>query len=253
MKERLYGLFSDESLIGRITSRIWILFGANILFVLFSIPVVTAIPAAVAMYHVCLMTLRHDSQLNPFRAFWDGFRSNFRQAFLAGLAFLAVLAILLIDVLFVSKAGGFMDYFRWPVYLLTGFVLLVMFHFFPVMAAFDDSTKGLLRNSMFFAAKNPMRAVIILALNVGPMALTYRDPVRMPLYAFLWVTVGFSAIAMIESRLLLKDFEKYLGPVPDPEDLDTIGHDSEELTESDADAGDASAADSDAGDAHNGT
>ena len=50
MKEKILGILSEESLLGRITSRIWILFASNLLFVLFSLPVVTAGPAWVAMY-----------------------------------------------------------------------------------------------------------------------------------------------------------------------------------------------------------
>ncbi len=187
------------------------------MFVLFSLPVVTAGPAWVAMYHVCLKTLRQDDSLNPFLEFWRGFRSNFRQAFLSWLGFLAVIVILVLDISFVSRTQTIMRLMRWPVYIVAGFVLLVLFHFFPVMAAFSDSVKGLIRNSLFFASRNPVRALLILALNAGPMIWTYYDVIRMPLYAFIWVSVGFSAIAMIVSKLLLKDFEQYL-PVLETED-----------------------------------
>ena len=210
MKKKIWAILSEESLLGRITSRLWILFGANILFVLFSLPVVTAGPAWVAMYYVCLKTLRVDSTLNPFPEFWKSFLMNFRQAFIGFLAFLAVMAVLVLDIMFVSRTQSAMRFFRWPVYLVTGFLLLILFHVLPVMAAFSDTLKGLIRNGIYFAAKNPLRAILILALNAGPMIWTYMDVVRMPLYAFLWSTFGFSTIAMICSKLLLKDFEKYL-------------------------------------------
>ena len=195
---------------GRITTRLWILFWSNVLFVLFSLPVVTAGPAWVAMYTVCLKTLRVDNSLNPFTEFWKAFRANFRQAFLGFLGFLAIAAILVLDIMFVSRTDSIMRMFRWPVYLLAGCLLLILFHVIPVMAAFSDTLKGLIRNGIYFAAKNPIRAIVILALNVLPMVWTYIDVVRMPLYAFLWATFGFSTIAMICSAMLLKDFEKYL-------------------------------------------
>ena len=195
---------------GRITTRLWILFWSNVLFVLFSLPVVTAGPAWVAMYTVCLKTLRVDNSLNPFTEFWKAFRANFRQAFLGFLGFLAIAAILVLDIMFVSRTDSIMRMFRWPVYLLAGVLLLILFHVIPVMAAFSDTLKGLIRNGIYFAAKNPIRAIVILALNVLPMVWTYIDVVRMPLYAFLWSTFGFSTIAMICSAMLLKDFEKYL-------------------------------------------
>ena len=210
MKEKIWGILSEESLLGRITSRLFILFGANLMFVLFSLPVITAGPAWVAMYYVCLKTLRVDSSLNPFVDFWKSFRMNFRQAFLGFLAFLGLAVILVLDIMFVTRTQSVMRYFRWPVYLVAGILLLILFHVIPVMAAFSDSLKGLIRNGIYFAAKNPLRALLILVLNAGPLIWTYMDVVRMPLYAFLWATFGFSGIAMICSKLLLKDFEKYL-------------------------------------------
>ena len=218
MKERIWGILSEESLLGRITSRLWILFGANVLFVLFSLPIVTAGPAWVAMYYVCLKTLRVDSTLNPIREFWNGFCMNFKQAFLGFLGFLVIAAILILDIMFVARTQGSMRLFRYPVYVVSGIMLLILFHVIPVMAAFADTLKGLIRNGIYFAAKNPVRAILILALNVGPMVWTYYDVVRMPLYAFLWATFGFSSIAMICSGMLLKDFEQYLPSLDISED-----------------------------------
>ena len=74
MKKKIWSILSEDSLLGRITSRLWILFGANVMFVLFSLPIVTAGPAWVAMYTVCLKTLRVDSSLNPVTEFWKGFK-----------------------------------------------------------------------------------------------------------------------------------------------------------------------------------
>ena len=218
MKERIWGILSEESLLGRITSRLWILFGANVLFVLFSLPIVTAGLAWVAMYYVCLKTLRVDSTLNPIREFWNGVRMNFKQAFLGFLGFLVIAAILILDIMFVARTQGSMRLFRYPVYVVSGIMLLILFHVIPVMAAFADTLKGLIRNGIYFAAKNPVRAILILALNVGPMVWTYYDVVRMPLYAFLWATFGFSSIAMICSGMLLKDFEQYLPSLDISED-----------------------------------
>lgn len=218
MKGWMQGIFGEDSLIGRVTSRIWILFGANLLFVLFSLPIVTAGPAFVAMYHVCLKTLRWDNALNPFREFWKGFVSNFKQALIIWLGALAAFAVLILDISFTVQTEEMVRIFRYPLYLLAGFFLMLLFHFFPVCAAFSDNLKGLLRNALFFAAKNPVRALLVLFLNAGPMIWTYRDLVRIPLYAFVWACIGFSGIAMICSRLLLKDFSIYLPDVSVPDE-----------------------------------
>ena len=137
-----------------------------------------------AMYYVCLKTLRVDSTLNPIREFWNGFRMNFKQAFLGFLGFLVIAAILILDIMFVARTQGSMRLFRYPVYVVSGIMLLILFHVIPVMAAFADTLKGLIRNGIYF----------------------------------LWATFGFSSIAMICSGMLLKDFEQYLPSLDISED-----------------------------------
>lgn len=51
---------------------------------------------------------------------------------------------------------------------------------------------------------------MVLFVNFVPMALTYVDYGHLPVYAFLWCVVGFAAVAMCNSSLLVKQFAPYL-------------------------------------------
>lgn len=53
---------------------------------------------------------------------------------------------------------------------------------------------------------------------VGPLVLTYADLARLPLYAFLWTMFGFAGIVMLISRLLIKDFNRFLPEIPEDEE-----------------------------------
>ena len=215
MKDFVNSIFNNESPLGRFTAWFWLVFGANLMFILFSLPIVTAGPAFTAMYHVMLKSLREDPDRNPFREFWTGFRNSFKQSMLIWLAALAAGAVLLLEIRFCILAGGSMGYFKYALYGLLAIFLILLFHLFPVIAAFESTFRGQLGNAFFFASKNPLRAVLIMALNIGPLILTYVDFPRLPLYTFLWVLGGFGLIALIVSRLLLKDFGKFL---PDPDE-----------------------------------
>ena len=215
MKDFVNSIFNNDSPLGRFTAWFWLVFGANVMFVLFSLPVVTAGPAFTAMYHVMLKSLREDPDRNPFREFWTGFRNSFKQSMLFWIAALLAGAFLLLEIRFCMETGGTIDYFKYALYGLLAVLLILLFHLFPVVAAFESTWKGQLGNAFFFAARNPIRALLIAALNIVPLVLTYVDYQRMPLYAFLWVIGGFGLIALIVSRLLLKDFAKYL---PDPDE-----------------------------------
>ena len=218
MKKRIWGIFNNESPFGRAMNLCGIVIIANILFVLVSMPVVTAGPAFVAMYHVMLKFMRSDGDINPFREFWNGLKNNFRQAVIVWLLFLVVAVIGIMDIRFAMYAKGVMTVFKYLIYFIFGIALLLVSHMAPVMAAFADTIPHLARNSVYFASKNPVRAIAITALNVGPLILTYMDLQRLPLYAFMWAVFGFGAIAFVVSKLLIKDFNVFL-----PE-LDEFGY-----------------------------
>ncbi|MDO4337341.1 MAG: YesL family protein [Eubacteriales bacterium] len=213
MGEMLRGFLDNDSSFGRLMTRCGIVIGANIMFVLFSLPVVTAGASYVALYHVMLKTLRGDGVLNPFKQFWVGFKNNFKQATIYWVVLLALVVFGYVDVTFCRQMGGVWEYFMYAIYALGIVALIVTLMLFPTMAAFADTIPHLMRNAVFFAVKKPFRLIVILFFNVFPLYLTYTDAQMQPLYAFLWATFGFGAVALLGSVLLLPDFKVYLPPV----------------------------------------
>lgn len=213
----LGGIFSNDSLFGQLMTRCWILVGANLMFVFFSVPVVTAGPAFVALFHVMLKVLRGDRDLNPFKEFWKGFRSNLKQGTVCWLAFLAIAALAYLDFRFLRNIGAgegaaFANLMKYSVLAVLIAAAIVMIFLFPVMAAFADTIPHLIRNAVFFAVKNPLRLILMAVIWGVPLAVTYIDTQTQPLYAFCWFFFGFSAVAMACSSLLIRDFSKYLPP-----------------------------------------
>ena len=79
-------------------TRIGIVIGANLMFVLFTLPVFTTGAALAGLYTVMFKTLRGDGVLNPFRVFWKGFKENFRQATLFFLVFFVFIRFKIIKI-----------------------------------------------------------------------------------------------------------------------------------------------------------
>ncbi|MCD7843485.1 MAG: YesL family protein, partial [Clostridiales bacterium] len=77
MAEMFRGFLSNDSAFGRLMTRLGIIIAANIMFAIFSLPVVTIGASYVALYHVMFKTLRGDGVINPFKQFWIGFKTNF--------------------------------------------------------------------------------------------------------------------------------------------------------------------------------
>lgn len=210
MREQINAFLSNDSSFGRLMTRLYVMICANLLFVLFSMPVVTAGPAWAALCYTMLKVLRGDGSVKPFRTFWKGFRGNLKQAGAVWLIALLLVGLGALDLRICAAAGGWIGTLRYAVYALGMALLVLLIYLFPVMAAFENTLPSLLRSALYFALHRPWKFLVLLFFHAFPMLLTYTDPQDLPLYAFLWTFIGFGAVAMLTARLLLPEFEPYL-------------------------------------------
>lgn len=215
MHNFINAFMSPDSTFGKLMTKIGIIICANLMFVLFSLPVVTVGASIAALYHVMLKTLRGNGNVNPFKQFWVGFKTNFKQGTIAWIVFVILVVIGYFNVQFCLRAQGFVSYFRYGIYALGIVAVIIMIYLFPTMAAFDNTLPNLIRTGLYFAFHKPWFLPVNLFFHIFPLYLTYSDPQMMPLYAFIWFFFGFGAITMLTSRLLIKDFSKYLPLVDD--------------------------------------
>lgn len=215
MHELISSLLSNDSRFGRLMTRWGIVIAANLMFIVFTLPVVTTGAALAGLYTVMLKTLRGDGVINPFVQFWRGFKINFKQATIAWILALALAAFGYFDVRICQQAEGFIRDFRYAIYALGGIALIGVIYLYPVMAAFENTLPSLLRTGYYFALKKPLKLIVILFFQIFPLFLTYTDAHWRPLYAFLWFLFGFGAIAMLTARLLLPEFKPFLPLVDD--------------------------------------
>ena len=206
----LRGFLDNDSIIGQILLRCWAVIICNLCFVLTSIPVVTAGAGWAAMDYALMNTLKNKDTAAPFRDFWKGFRTNFKQATVSWLAGLVILGFLAMEWYWCRQFGGVFEYFKVGIMVIAVCVLIVLIYLFPTMAAFKASIKQLIGNSIYFAFKKPLNLIVIVFVHIVPMALTYMDLQRLPLYAFLWCFFGFAAVSLVTVSLLLKEYMPFL-------------------------------------------
>ena len=210
MSNLLGGFLSNDSTFGRIMTRIWIIVAANILFVLCTVPVITIGPGLAALHYTILKMLRTDGDISPIAAFWEGLKANFKQALAAWLAMLALAVFLWLEWFWCGQFGGVFLLFRNGLAAIALAALIIGLYMFPTMAAFRASLKELIKDSVFFAFRKPLYLIVVLFFSVFPMVLTFSDIQLLPLYAFIWVTCGFSLVCLVTDSLLLKEYQPYL-------------------------------------------
>ena len=118
MKKKIWGILDRDSSFGRAMTLVSIIIGANIMFAIFSLPVVTIGPALAALFHVMFKMLRGHRDLNPIKEFWYGFKSNFKQGILSSLVFLGIALLLYVDIRFSGHMGGVLTYFKYALYAI---------------------------------------------------------------------------------------------------------------------------------------
>jgi len=206
---------SNESPFGRLMTKIGIIICANLMFVLFSLPVVTIGASYTALYRVMFKTMRSGGVTNPFKQFWIGFKTNFLQSTIVWVVFAALMVLLYFDVKICANAGPPISFFQYGAYAVALILTLVLIYTFPSIAAFEGKIKDHIRNAIYFSFHKPWFIPVNLFFHIFPLYLTYSDPHLLPLYAFCWFFFGFGAIVMLTARLLIKDYNKYLPLVDD--------------------------------------
>ena len=207
MNNMVQGFLDNDSFFGRFMTKLGIIIAANIMFVLLSIPFFTIGAGFSALYYVMFRTLRNDGVVNPFKEFWTGLRMNFKQATITWILFVLLIAFLLMDIRICNAAGGTLGYLKIGVYAIGAAAVILYLYLIPVMTVFEDSLPHLIRNTVYFLCKKPLRTLVILFFDIFPFVLTFSDLQSLPLYAFLWVLCGFGLQAMLAATLICGNWE----------------------------------------------
>ena len=136
----------------------------GMLWVLFSIPLITIGASTTALYYTVNKVIRHDRS-HITREFWRGFKTNFKQSTILWLILLVVYILIIGNCLFFLKVR--------PNQLMLGFNVAVLclitmwsVHLFPYIARFQIGLKALMKNCAFFAVRHLIKTLILFALFI---------------------------------------------------------------------------------------
>lgn len=144
----------------------------SILWLLFSLPVVTMGASSAALYATVYKYLRR-GEGHLWKTFWGAFRENLRRSTIVWLAALAVLAILTADALvFRTMAinGSPFGKIYWIILVLCCIAVTWTAYLSAYAARFSGSAKDVLRFGSILLALHPVKAVsVFLPLLCGAM------------------------------------------------------------------------------------
>lgn len=184
----------------------------NIMFILFSLPIVTIVPSAAAMYYT--LTKLHNQEIDSiFFCFFRSFKQNLKQGIFTGIILIIVGGILLFDLLnmpnlltqqssFMSNISGiFVGLFS----LLFFFILLYLA---PILSRYNVSTKYLFLNALLFSIKNLFTTILLAFLSLGIPFLCLFSIEFLRIAFFFYISIGFAFIANLKNYFFQRAFFK---------------------------------------------
>jgi uncharacterized membrane protein YesL len=204
----------NDSLLGRIFATAGEIIVLNLIFLVCCLPVFTIGAACTGLCYAFLGKRRGISD-SVVRAFFHAFKVNFRQATPAWLALLGLGVILYVDVAAFCPGGLMPNTPMFVFSLALGMVaLLCAVYLFAVIAAFSNTLKNLVVQSFFLAAKNLPWSLLMAALLVVPLYLTFLVNLQWMLVGIsCWVFFGFGLLGYVDSAIYLRIFKPYLSAV----------------------------------------
>ena len=206
----------------------------NLLFIVCSIPVITAGASMTALASV-VMKMREGNEGYIWKSFFASFRQNLKQSTLIWLILLAVAAVLGADFYILRLE----EYASWKglqylVYVGIVLWLMVLFYVFPLQAKFENTVRGTLRNALLLAVANAPRAILMTAIFCACVLATLYNLHTIVYGTLVWLLFGFAVMAKINAMLQAKIFRRFIPESPeDDSETDETEETGEEEQEED--------------------
>ena len=199
--------FNLDSPVMQFLSRLADLIILNILFIICCIPIVTIGAATTALYTVTLKAVKNEESYIT-SSFFKAFKSNFKIGTLTWLIVLTVGIVLWADfrilTIMTSPIREILQVFLLVMLFL---FLIIELYLFPYIARFENTVFGSLKNAFLLAVAHLPYTMLLAAITV--LAVLSSLYIDFRIIGFLWLVIGFSGLAYINSFFFRKIFAKF--------------------------------------------
>jgi len=189
----------------------------NLLWIIFSIPLFTIGASTTALYSVMLKVVKNEEGY-IFKGFLVAFKDNFKQATLLWLPLSAIGIILMINFRLIREfqAGAVQVAFNIIFTIMSVLLIFVLMYIFPLIARYENTFKQSIQNALLLSIARLPYTILMLLVGAVAVVGTIIHP---PLAIFIWMIVGVSIVAWVNSVLLRKAFSM-LDPKEEEENKD---------------------------------
>jgi uncharacterized membrane protein YesL len=203
-KGKSKGLQKASGITLSVSSMAWHLLRLNLLFLVFSIPILTAPAAAAAMTKV-LMKLTRGDDADVWRVFWAEFKTGFFKAFMAGLIIIVLAAVVGLIGYMVMQLGGLIGALGVAFIIVFGLWLYVSScYLFVLISTVDLSLLNCVRNAVLLALLETKQNLLLLIPLVLMAACAALFPVSLPLLLFVMFSLCQLMVCTVTGKVIQK-------------------------------------------------
>lgn len=208
-------------------SRVADLIILNVVFIVCCIPIVTIGASVTAMNYVTMKMARNEESY-IVKSFFKSFRENFKQATIIWLILLVAGLLLGMDFRIVQQveSTGLLKVVTYGLYMVALIYAMVLSYIFPLLAKFDNTIKNTFKNAMLMSIRHLPFTIVILLVGFAPAIATLTIPIVLAYGLIVWIMVGFSLIAFLNSLMFVRIFDHYI-----PQEEDSLMEGSSDSSE----------------------
>jgi uncharacterized membrane protein YesL len=194
-----------SKILGRTLAKAGDLIITNMLFILCCIPVFTAGAAEAACYARLIRIARRGDEGLQIAAFFRDFRASFKKATLAWLLELACLIVFAGDIWFaVVYSDPDNKFFLIFAIIAAAAVLLAATWLYPLIARFDNTLGGHIKNSFLMVFARFPATLLAFAVRAGMLAVPILFFDAFVYLGWFWLLFGFSLPMYLTVKLMRK-------------------------------------------------
>lgn len=195
-------LFSYDNKVMQVLMTVGDLVVLNVLFVLFSLPIVTMGAAQAGLFTAVRVITDKEDDSSPVKAFFRGFKTGFLKITLVWIFFMFLIVASLWA--FFGAQGAI------KIVALIGFCIVAIFEMLVMMfhARFDCTPLQLFRNATLLFLAHPLRVIPAAFLSWLTVFLMLYDPYSFMALGVIILTLFISVTHLISYALLHKPFQE---------------------------------------------
>lgn len=207
-------LIDPRNPVTKVLSNIFDLAVLNILWILFSIPIITMGSATAAVSSVSLQMIRDNSNgvLVPF---WRAFKESFMAVTMVWVPSLLILAALIFDVWYFLMVqdfitGAIQAIICGVIILIILNILLLLTYYICLTVLFENTVRESLRNAFIFTLSNPIRNAAVILLDASVIVFSLYVPLNMAFPVVILLFFGVSLTIFLNCKILYPIFKPYI-------------------------------------------